>query len=442
MAGLDVYVGGRFEVLRNGSRLPSPPTVATAALLIELAFRPGAQFGRRSLSERLHPDSTAPQTAFRQTLKRLKDWIGKEFVEADSDRVSLRPGTCQLHFELIDGGITPSTLIAPGIDHALVEAIREELDPKMILPEVHGLDQYAIGVEAVSQIDRSAGREVLIGGSRLHSALPTQVMRRLLLLTAPETNEDSLACRHHEVSAWFWYRNGSLLHALDAFLKAIKVARLAGDRDTAFRAQAYTVFLFLELNQIERAMVQLTRLPKNGVSRDNRLLALNAEAMANWNQGAPQRALEKMSNNMEFACSCSRTPFVHFATNLAVLSAQLGHDDVFNVAMDAAKSQIVRDLDCHDWMLTELALAERLSVAKDYERAKAILQELERSARERAWLMLATYAAEALADVLAHLGEVGAARAAIVRAEKWRVRSGFGLNPRITARMDRVVKLL
>lgn len=430
----------RFAIARDGETLPPPATHACSVLLLGLLARGSEWSERRELAGLLYPGSTraAAQGAFRQTLHRLRTWLGPDAVECAPRRIRLAPGGWAIRVPTGDG--STRLAIAPPVEHPWADSVRSAWSRARPPAEPEPFEAFRASVEAASALDRDTGRAILVGGRHLLDAMSIDAVSSLLACTRPADRRDPWACAYQEVRAWLFFRAAALGDAAQAILRAHRLAHHQRSVPDIARTQAMAVFILLELGDERAAADLVAHMPEAGGSLEYRLLQVHARAALLWNANDLDAALKLMHASEALLEGAARAQRVHFWSNQAVLAAEAAELDASLRADQSCREILVEGLDVAALQVLELAAGTRAIVERRCGDAIATLAALAEGARTRGWNVTARYASEALAEAEALEGNATRAKIAWRSIMADRRRSGIRPTARVRARSRRIAQ--
>lgn len=438
-------LGGRYEVRRGNDDLGSPPTQCTATLLAVLALRGEAWTGREECAARLYPDS--PQAgalnALRQTLFRLRRWLGPGAIESEEHRLRIAPGAVRVDVHLPDGREAAGALIAPGIAHPWLEALRERSNGAEVGEEGPGpVAAYLTAVEEVSAVDLDAARCLLVGGREMAQRVDPGRMLELVRRTRPHRRADVCAVEHAELQGELLYRTLALSEAEQAFRRAVRLATHHGDREAVCRTEAMLGFVLLESGRLEDARNVAALLPHPRRGAAGQLMGTSLAAELLWSEGRLSEALKTLEGARPFVESQGRHAKLCYWCNLAVLAAEVGHLEKVQEGRERAAALSNPFVDHWASLMLGLAEGEELMVRRRPEEAAVRLEQVVCVARREGFPLRSLYAMEAEAEALARAGDPRRAWITWRSAERLRQRAGLRPTPRLEARKGRLLALV
>jgi hypothetical protein len=333
---------GEFSVWEGAEELPPAPNRTVATLLLGLLANGDAWMSRQEVAKRLYPesDSAHAMVAVRQTLSRIKQWLGQDLIEDRQNCLRLTPGMCEADWDSIGGG-----LIAPGLNHPWAEAVRRERQTRADEPSDALHDNFARTVESAAKVDSDAARGILVGGFDLVSCLEPQVASRLLGLTEPKHRGVPFAFEHSELRGMLYYNLGAVRLAFRAQMRSFRMASQQKSQAKMARAASWAMFTEIESGSMNAAGAWMERASSFNRVSSMRVLLANAHATFLWNSHRLSEALKVMIGANSHLESVDRAQTVHYWANLALLAAEAGDIGLSNEAQRVAQSRIVPSLD-------------------------------------------------------------------------------------------------
>jgi tetratricopeptide (TPR) repeat protein len=434
-----VRLGGTFEVEGPSGTLSAPPNRTIATLFLGLLARGESWSGRDDVAQLLYPSSemTSARTAFRQSLVRLRKWIGDASVELGRDCLRLKPDVFSIDLTLPDGSPAPPPLIAPGLNHPWADYVRSQWRPlPKVADDTPGL-QFCRTVLDVATLDRDCGRSLLVGGWELAQLVTPIEISEMLNATRPNDRRDPHACEHLMMRGTFLYWVGAIREACETYMKAARIARLQRDSGLSYHARAFVLFGLVESGEMGAAADWIKRLSAEESRRSQSLLQLNALGAYHWNNGEVATAIDIYSKAQRHIPGANRMQKLHFWTNFAVLLAEAGMSEDCQAAAATAHEHLNPRVDKHSALTLDFAEATRL-MQDQPGRAAQILERMCAESTKIGWTMSELYAQEALAEAYALCRQSALAHQTWQRAEALRKRFSGRLTPRLQARKARI----
>ncbi|HWD41587.1 MAG TPA: hypothetical protein VG944_22280 [Fimbriimonas sp.] len=436
-----VQLLGTLRVLRDGLDLGPYPNRTSAVLLVGLLSRIDSWMSREEIVQLLYPgqDSATARIALRQSLRRLRGWLGPDSVEIEGSCVRLAPQAWKA--ELPDPGT--GYRIAPDLEHPWMDAIRGSWRR---LAEGAAMEPpakpFQTLVEESSLVSRDLGRSLLIGGAQLTEALLPSVVDHLLEITRPRDRRDYLACEYLEFAARVQMRTARFTDFMNTAARAHRVAVHRRDTSAMARTYAYLLFSSLEAGNLAAArdLIAMAGSPKRPTS--SQLLCDTAEAAYHWNCNRLESALAIMQRSDHALEGADRLWQVQYWRNLAVLSAEADAVPLSEEAERQCRQIHLPEVEVNVGLTLDIAKGTRLISEKRFPEAVAILEKTAKRADETGWPISALYAQEALAEAYSQCGDAGRATATWTRAEARRIRHGGRLTPRLLVRRSRIRSLV
>ncbi len=426
-----------LTVENEAGSLGPPPNSTVAVLLILLAARNGAVVSRAELAARLYPGSPRPEAlnALRQSLFRLRGWLGHDGVQAEGAGVRLTPTAWTLVPDVLGGERMDSILLA-GVDHPALDPLRREWSRPTGVSLDDTARAFVAVVKGLVDVDVDAARGVFVAGGPLLGRLGNENVAELLRQTKPKTRLEPYALEHRERAAFFYCHVAEFERALTHFVDVFRIARRSGKAEVSLRAASHVVCLLIEMGEMREAEGWLDRV-SGDAKPGSKLDLLNSQACLYWNAGDHERALASMAEAKGYLAAADHAGRVRFWVNYSLLSAEAGRVELSREAVAQAT-----DLSPQDGSAPNPALevAQALQWAKGGEPHRAIdlLSRSLRKTRDGGNRVGAMYVEETLAELLAGVGNAREAK------NLWHSARGKRLgkhNPRTLARHRRIESL-
>lgn len=418
-------LGAELHASVSGRYCGPAPNASVAALALCLAQTPDLDRERSGLAREVYPfaDPFSSRTALRQTLRRLRLWLGDDVVSATSKTVGAR-GTW--HLDPVAGS---GSGVGSAYDHPFFRNSAQPPHPEA-LDASRPLDSFAETVRFTASIDVDSARAVLLGARSFAHSLPLPRCCELLSLTKPHSRRDPLAFEHCELDAMVHMQSGEFGEASRAIQRGLRIATHARRQGDIVRANAWGLFRALETGDLE-AVRSLVRFLQSELHR-HRMLVQNGLVAYYWNTGEIGEAL-KLAKSMEGPSKGDpRLDRLHFWSNSAVLAAEAGDEEFLERALGQAEPLLLPDLDAPARANLALAQAIRLRSLSPEESVRALRNE---QARHLAggWTVHHLYSSEALALSRLAAGDLSGAATTWHSASLARRQLGCRPTPRLLA---------
>lgn len=435
-------LGGQLSVWEDGNELPGPENKTIAVLLVGLLFRDADWSSRQELADLLYPESgpDSRRASLRQSLLRLRRWCGNEALEEQKDLVRLAAGKWTFDILLGSGQNGTWSMIAPGLDHPWVEAIRQSLAPAIEPNPVAEIARFADNVADVARVDPDTGRSLFVGGAGLAQSLSIEHYQMLLNLTQPKDRRDPYVLEYLQLRTYFYERMGMFGQVKDTERRVYRLASQQRKQDMMILSGAQLLFYEIEDGQMGEAAAWIDHL-QNRLHADARsLLFTNAKAAYYWNMNRFDEAISLMNLGIRRIASADRATRVHFWVNLAILCAEAQRLEQAEDALVEAKRLVVgqfEKLRLHGiWHAEALICLYRNEAAEAIRLFRQLLQANEQhNAQPGIW-----YASEALCVALAEYGNYDEAKRLWAANEKKRRSMCSRMTPRVLAQKSRVFR--
>jgi hypothetical protein len=415
-----LQLGPDLRAVVDGQAMGPAPNERTAALAMLIGQRFGDRLPRRALARQIHPSSevTDPMAALRQTLLRLRNWLGRNALEADAKSIAARGSW------IIEAAVRDNEIPASAYRHPVFDSYRTPLS-RIGLPSV--LQQFDDAVRAVASVDRTEARGMLVGAPGVIRSFPPQAMLDLLDVSRPRRPSEAFAFEHSELVCWALSAAGLLDEAEEVMRHALATAKRLNRPVQVARAQALLLFIALETGNLRQADQLL-----NAIAGDfghHRLLVDNAMIAYAWNTGRLDQALSMARERSTTIRRETVTDRIHFWSNLAVLAAEA--EDVQAALQAAATGESLLPEGLHAQARWNLRLARlRVLAESDPQHSVEGLAAAVRDLHEQGRWLQEAYAREALAVALCKSGDRQGAEHEWRVAEEARMSRGWRLNPR------------
>ncbi len=441
--GLQIEIYDTFTLYREGEEMPPPPDRTVEALLFGLIFQESRWMSRIEIARKLYPtsDDHVAQNALRQSIYRLRQWLGQDVIESKGRLLRLIPQGVLINWPVTNPAdierVDPAR-IAPWLSHPWANSLRNGLTP---LPAQKRLDvekHLSRAVESALIHDQVAARRILHGGLDVFETLPIAELGRLLRLTQPRTSSDPLAYEHLHCWGEYFGVTGAMLPALDSHKQAFQVAQNLKLRSKSVLSACGVVFAALEIGDTELAKVWLERAKNKCKSSVTLVTVAIAEAAYLWNINCMHEALTTMQEVEPAAVDVERKLSVHYWLNLGVLAAESGDCEASISARAAADKLIISEISPRTAWKSRFAHGSRLMAEGNFVGAHQEFLEIAKHSRESSLSMAEIYALEASAESLAMNGQHCMAVQAWQQAKTLRGKGKMGASPRVTARKERI----
>lgn len=435
------HLGGTFTVECNGKDLGPPPSKATAVLLAGLLARPDTWIFRDELARRLYPGKPVEdaKTALRQSISRLKEWVGADAVKIEHSRLKAARKDWLVDLTLPNGQPAAAPQISPGISHPWFDQMRSHWganqDTENLSPVQNHFEQLVL--DSI-ELDVDLARSILAGGQRIFESLEVGTQTEFLARTRPKSRSDPYAREHMEMTGTLLLRSFIVRDALAAYQRAYRMAAQARDRANAARISGLVLFTFIESGDFDSAENWNNRMRLAGGG--GQLTQINAKAAFLWNAYSLDEAIVAMKEGEAIVESADRAQQAHFWSNFAVLAAEANQRDFSELCSENARRLMNEQLDL--WIKHTLLLAggTRAMMAGNFPEAFEQLETLRRITQEQHYLIEVLYAEEALAEANARAGDLKRAAELWRHAEKTRKGAQVRLTPRLLARKKRIMQ--
>lgn len=358
-----------IRVSVDGKTVDAPyPTVATAALLVTLAESFPSSVSRLTLAKAVHPEQhhALAQNALRQTLHRLRKWLGPEFIRAAKQQVALVGDWQVLHPKEFGAkiGDLPSH---PVFDRYLQEA-RAESAP------VGSSKLFDLVIDLARQ-DVDIARDVLVSAPVLIESCSEVEVWRMFQATRPSKANSTRAAEYFILRSQQAMRFADFNRAIEDAINGYRIARHSNRRTLLAEAASMILFHCLEAGDMDQASFWLSELFDLQSVVSTRVLAINAEIAFYWNAGDVERAAVNILRGKRAVKRASRRTKLHFYVNASVFKAENRQPNEAVDFLELAESLAVPGFDIASSQMVRLAKGEIELASGNPARAISICQE-------------------------------------------------------------------
>lgn len=419
-----VDLSNGFEVYLDGRLVANPyPTKATAELLLILAASAPRPVHRANLAARVYPslDQGRSANALRQTLFRLRKWLGADLVIARKGLIGLAG---EWHVE--PAVAEPSTVGAAEMEPPPGRVGFSPAPPGLANPSA----LYQL-VMSLATEDADVAREILVSASTvLESCRFTQV-QEMFRACKPVRSTCPRASEYYVLRSQQNIRSCQLANGVKDAETAYRIARHNNRRTLLAQCLSNCLFACLEAARMEESTFWLQRLHDFQSVTSTRLLTINAEFAYHWNSGNIEQAVEAMVRGVAQMHTATRRSLLHFFSNASVFCAEIGDPGQAIQFLDSAKRLVMPTLDVL-YSLTILFAESEIALARgDMGTALETCSKALDLADELEFPATRLYVLSQLARVHSRLGNAEKAAQAWREKEQMRKRSGGGLTPRL-----------
>lgn len=437
-----VKLGGELEFCRDGLRLPAAPNRTVEVLLFGLLSNHPRSMSRTELAKELYAGSTeaAARNALRQSIHRLKQWIGAECLQIDGNSLRIVAETCEFELSTEGGSSLPRRMIASGIDHPWMKRLRPISEAiANDTPTALGAS-YANTVIEAAAVDPVIGRRLLVAGASIAETLPIAEMMHAINATQPLHGDDPLFLEHSEVASRLYFRMGRVDLLCRMAEQSHRIALRSNDHRLAIRYGSLAVFAEIEAGAIDRAQSILQNLSSYYRPDSPDLLYRNARVCGYWDCNDLQNALTEAHAGFRDAESADAATQVHYWANFALLNAEAGDRIAVAESVDIARSLMQRQWAPNADMVCQMAEATIATKFDELDLAADLYDSIQKTARRREYAIAEWYALEGLSEVRARRGDGKAAINLWDQVESKRLRTCIALTPRVQAQKARVYR--
>lgn len=413
-----------FEVSVNGKTLAEPyPTKATAELLLILAASAPKLVHRAELASKIHPslDQGRASNALRQTLFRLRKWLGADLVVSRKGYLGLVGGW---HVE--PAVAEPSASFATSMEPTQSWVDFSPAPPGSANPSA----LYQLVMSLAAQ-DADVAREILVSASTLLESCRFTQVQEMFRACKPQRASSPRASEYYILRSQQNIRSCQMATGVKDAETAYQIARHNNRRTLLAQCLSNCLFACLEAARMEESTFWLQRLHDFQSVISTRLLTINAEFAYHWNSGNIHQAVKAMGRGLAQMNTANRRSQLHFFSNASVFCAEIGEIGQAIQFLDSAKGLLMPTLDALFSLTILLAEAEIALACGDVGTALETCHKTLEHAEELDWPAVRLYSLSQLARAHSRLGHAEKATHAWLENEQLRKRSGGGLSPRL-----------
>lgn len=415
--GFRIEVGLETKVWRDGQELNDPPTAATLLLLKCLAEAFPHSAERRALAHKIYPLSAgqASMNALRQTVFRLRQWLGAEAIRAEDRALALDPSRWQV-------------VVSKPPEHEGGTGSRIR-------------DSFKSLVHDLSTLDVEAARSLFLGGRRLAESLPLNDLADLLKATRPNSNKEHGAMEHMLYHGRYYHQTLQFNRAETAHLRVFRLATQSKRHAVSSSAAAWLLFTYVEKGDLVAARSWLAQVVNGDRTISGRLFAANAKACYLWNTMEQSDARDQFDFASRLLHHSSQADQAHYWSNFAVFAAESRETSLYEDCAARARSLAVPGIDMISEHNILLASAIVLRDKGEHAQSISVLDTLRRNESARGHTLGVVYEMETAAETYAAMGHKSAAIHLWSEAEAMRAAGGGKLTPRLQAMKSRIKSL-
>jgi tetratricopeptide (TPR) repeat protein len=422
-----IAIGSTLEIHIKGVKVTTPqPTAATAAALILLAHASPKFVERKVLARKIYPgqEIEAANNALRQTLYRLRQWLGPDLIITQKSSLKLS-GTWLLQWS--DAADDPIDLIHPALERIQPQNQRPLQTPSL---ESHSITDLIIHL---SHHDQNIAREVLVAsGPLLESSLREPVLQAFKACK-PLHNREPRTIEYFHFHAIQSARFGNFRKAASSCERAFRIARHQNKRTLQAETSAGNLFYNLESGNIESARNWLAILKGMQSIVSTRLLLINAETAYHWNLQDGKSAMQHIQRGIKETRTATRRAKVHFYCNAAVCYAEFNELEKAASSLAVARQILSPGIDIWHVQIADIAQTEILLRSNQVDQALAAAQANLDYSLQTDYPGIQLYLHSQLARIYKKLGNIELAKSTWHKLELTRRASGGTLNPRLIA---------
>ncbi|QYK53447.1 MAG: hypothetical protein KF824_00825 [Fimbriimonadaceae bacterium] len=431
-SGGELQLGGQFNVLLAGKDLGPPPSSAVAVLLLVLAFN-NDWVPRSELESKLHPntDPKAQSNSFRQTLFRLKKWIGSDQIRVESRRIRLN-APWLMRIANSSGELVTASRIAAGIDHPWMDELRQQFASRFGAIGSTEHSHFYNMLQGLSESDREIGRAVLTSGAHLLEAHSQAEVLNIFAALRPRRGMEVYSAEFYLERSKCAMRFGSFDSAVNYALRAFRIAQKKRQSAVSAQSAAYLMFWLLEKGEETESQEWLGTLKKMERTPLTRTLVRNAELAFYWNAGDFDQASSIMESiELSSLPSSTRSEQLHYWANASLFFAEREDAIRSGNCLLKAKELIQPKLDFTSDQMLELSQIVVQTTKRNYQQSLENIKQLVSLCESQEFHLSATYALAHQALILAKMGKVLEARKVWLEVESRRRAFGGGLPERV-----------
>ncbi len=343
----EVGLGGRFTVKRDGLKLGPPPTRLAGVLFCGLLQQNGEWMSRSEIEDRLYPesDTESRKAALRQTLSRMKQWLGEDVLSSSHGCVKITTDKFTLDLTLNDGSPARFSQIAPGFDHPWMDELRATWSPKMVeiaKPRFRDLVQSILHLGGQ---DALMGRSMLLSSSDLFDHMSARDLAQMLTVTAPKSGREPLAAEHLAARSSLAFRSLAIHRGQELGFQAWQLAQKKKQLPLAATMASWLMFYATELGDRVQAREWLSYVDGAAAPGESKLLSINALMCFHWNWGNFGEAERFVRQGLKIIHAHPRRAQIHFYTNCSAFYSEGRQHRAAEDCLLQAESLLMPELD-------------------------------------------------------------------------------------------------
>jgi tetratricopeptide (TPR) repeat protein len=400
-------LGGSVHVSIRGVELPNPPTKSTAILLIGLYIERQEWSNRKELARKLFPDTETKKRddAFRQTLLRLRRWVGEDALDFNRSYVRLTPGFWESDLSNPEKFTITPDQIAEGIEHPWLNELRQKVAGRTNVAFQAPAKSFSQTVLAVATLDIEVARSILIGGDYLINLVPRDEVLNILKATEPTAIHQSLSTEHTLLCANVLARFCFIRESYQKLVEAYRMAAQKREKAHALSAAAWATYISLDCGEMEDAKTWFEIISQESF-KQKRLALVTAQLSYHWMNGDTEKGWESIELGRSIVNRAERRIALHFWANSSIFASEFEDPEFALLAIEKAKSLLVPGLDF--WFMKNYWLAEAwyLLCTGSYASAISILDSQIKLSDQDDSPFHGLYFAQAKAEALARMGHI------------------------------------
>jgi len=390
---------------------------------------------RFALAAELFPDSPSAEAgnALRQSLHRLRKWLGDGAISCSGRSVELSPCCWTVIPDVFSEEKVEGALLV-GVLHPALEKYRSLWSRSRGVSLDETAQALVSAVTTIAPHDRFAARAIFVSGGAIINRVGLEDLRKLLEATKPGPSECLHGLQYYEQQGFYYMRQACVKGVITSFTRAFRISERLRDSAGRSRMASELACAFIELGEMQRAAYWLDKV-RVGKNPSSNLMIETSRASFHWNQGHCTAALETMDEARTYLPEADRPSVARFWVNYSLLSAEAGRSKASEDAVLRA-DELTKSAGPIVQSTLRVARAIQLaSSGKLYDSIDLLTETLQTTVSFE-HRMGAMYIEEALAEVYASAGCSADAK------NTWRsaqAKRSAKLNPRNLARYRRIL---
>ena len=429
-----ILLGGQCRVEKDGENLGLPPCASATGLLIGLAVQGNSWTCREILARKLYPDSDHARrtNALRQTVFRLRKWLGEDDLEFEGELARLTPKSWSLDFSVEGEPPANAAMIAPGLRHPWIDEVRLKQCPNSDRVPSSMMRGFSDSVMQIAVNDPDAARGLFVSAANFLEHFTVEGLIQISAVISPKSNSDPHAADFHAMGARLAYTNCLFQEAKILGNLALKCKP---SRKTAISIVTLLYFLAIESGD-RQGVVEFRRM-----LMDLRIeVGLNAITMCEfWNDGNFSEAALCRNGMFKELHKLTRSERVQFLLNMAYFSADIGDTGCCEEALSEIDQLLPADADFTSLTLRHNIMAKLFLLRRDAEAAQQSLVRANAAWQQSGRMMQKLYIMETQSEVSASLGKYEPAQIEWANFIRRRKKVGIAMTPRLERQQQRVL---